>query len=65
MLRRMCRMGWKQADESFGDWRRRHTRAARQQLDEASAEDVTTTMLRRQFRWAFGNLRRFAASIVG
>lgn len=66
MLRRMCRVGWHKAkDESSGDWRRRHTRAARQQLLEAGAEDIATAMLRRQFRWILGNLRRFASDTLG
>lgn len=63
MLRRMCRVGWRKADgESFGDRRRRHTDTASSQLDESGAEDVTTAMFRRQFRWVLGNLRRFAAA---
>lgn len=66
MLRRMCRVGWRKADgEEFGKWRRRHTRVARQQMEDAGAEDIISAMLRRQCRWITANLRRFSADLLG
>lgn len=66
MLMRMCRVGWRQAEgESFRDWRRRHTKVARQQLHEVGADDIASAMLRRQFRWIKGNLHRFSCDLLG
>lgn len=48
VLKRMCRVGWRQSErESFGDWRRGRTTVTRQQLLETGAEDLASAVLRR------------------
>lgn len=67
MFRHTCRVGWRRTDgETSADWRRHaHTHVGRQQLQSAGAEAIHVAMLRCQFRWALGNLRRFSMDILG
>lgn len=64
MLRKICPMGRRREEETYGDWRRRHVRVIEAQLGTRGAEDILTACLRRQFRWVIASLRRFASDLV-
>lgn len=63
MLRRMCRVAAGRRRVLRG--LRRLTKVARQQPQEAGAEDIASAMLRRQFRWINSNLHRISSDLLG
>lgn len=64
ILRRLCYDVWHRDSESFGDWRRRHTRMAQDKLLEAGQRDSLQAFLGRQYRWMRSALRRFAFDLL-